>query len=250
MSPVPTARSRPLSVTSAGALAPRSRAATNDLLAQMRADGWCAGAWLRLLIAASRRSVDQARRRPRALAEVTALHLAFAAVAGRRGSKWIVLTWSLAATHLGLLEDRRSLGTANVLTLVRANLPAIESSVGRWVPVLALTSDFIDGKLARGIGAETSFGQYADFLADTAFWTWFSLQYETSRTVRTATFAAWLVPVIGVLSGSIARGRMIEVPRRWWFRPAAVVQVLLGLRVARRWNQWDRQTPHPVRFWL
>lgn len=214
-----------------------SRAATNELLAQVRAGRWSADAWLRLLAAASRRSIEQARARPRALAEVTALHLGLAAVAGRNGTKWIMLTWLLAATHLGLLEGRKSMGPANLLTLMRANLPAVESPLGRWVPVLALASDFIDGKLARGTGTETAFGQYADFLADTAFWTWFSLNFEPSRTVRTATFAAWAGPVIAVAAWSFARGKMVEVPRRCWFRPAASVQVLLGVRLARRWFQ-------------
>lgn len=188
-----------------------------------------------MLVVASQRSVDQARARPRALLEVTALHLLLGVCAGTSGRKWVALTWSLAASHLGLLEERRSLGPANIITLLRANLPALEKSLGRWVPVLALISDFVDGKLARATATETSFGQYADFFADTALWTWFSMHYETSRTVRAATFAAWCLPVVLVASVSFARGRMIDVPRSWWFRPAAVVQVLLGARMVRRW---------------
>lgn len=218
----------------AGALAPRSRTATNELLALARDGGWTMGAWFRLLRAASRRSVEQALIRPRPFFEVTALHLLLAGMAGRRGRTWISVSWTLAATHLGLLEDRRSLGPANALTLSRANLPAVGHRLGGWVPALALASDFVDGKLARATGTESSFGQYADFLADTAVWTWFGLRHETSRTLQLAALAAWVAPVAVVLSGSLLRGRMVDVPRRWWFRPAATVQLILAARAAIR----------------
>ncbi len=111
----------------------------------------------------------------------------------------------------------------------------LSRSRGRWAPVFALISDFVDGKLARATGTETSFGQYADFFADAAFWIWFSGRYETSRTICTATFAVWALPVVPVASVSFARGQMIDVPRAWWFRPAAAVQVLLGARMVARW---------------
>nr|WP_239536735.1 CDP-alcohol phosphatidyltransferase family protein [Arthrobacter roseus] len=212
-----------------------SRDATNSLLAQLRAGGWGVEAWAKLFIVASQRSVDQECARPRAFLEVTALHLLLVVCAGTSGWKWVVLTWSLATSHLGLLKERTSLGPANIINLLRANLPALEKSLGRWAPVFALISDFVDGKLARATGTETSFGQYADFFADTALWIWFSVRYETSRTVRTAAFAAWALPVVLVASVSFAQGRMIDVPRSWWFRPAAVGQVLLGARMARRW---------------
>lgn len=234
MAPDPPPRSRQHPST-AGSIAPRSRAATNELLAQARVSGWSIGAWLRVLGAAAIRSADQARTRPRALLEVTVLHLAFAAIAGQHGWRWILLTWSLAATHLGLLEDRKSLGLANTLTLMRANLPAVEHVLGLWVPTMALGSDFVDGKLARATRTESSFGQYADFLADTALWTWFSMRHETDKTVKMAALAAWMAPVTVVLSGSVLRGQMIDVPRRWWFRPAATVQVVLGIRMVHRW---------------
>lgn len=221
--------------SSPGAIAPRSRAATNELLAQARDSGWHLGAWLRVLYAACHRSIDQARARPRALLEVTALHVLFAGIAGRRGWTWVAATWALAVTHLGLLEDRKSLGLANSLTLMRANLPAVEHVLGPWVPTLALITDFVDGKLARATKTESSFGQYADFLSDTVLWTWFSASHETNRTLRWATLAAWAAPITVVLSGSVIRGRMIDVPRLWWFRPAASVQVLLGARMVLRW---------------
>ncbi|WP_049822038.1 CDP-alcohol phosphatidyltransferase family protein [Arthrobacter sp. H41] len=218
-----------------GHAVPGSREAIDDLLSQLHTGGWGLEAWVGLLVKASQRSVDQARARPQALLEVTALHVLLGVCAGAPGWKWVMVTWSLAASHLGLLEGRKSLGPANIITLMRANLPALENSLGRWVPVLALISDFVDGKLARATGTETSFGQYADFFADTALWTWFSMHYESSRTVRTATFTAWSLPVVLVAFVSFARGRMIDVPRSWWFRPAAAVQVLLGARMIRRW---------------
>lgn len=227
--------------SSAAVLAPRSRSATNQLLVQARDSGWRIGAWLRVLRATGSRSTDQARTRPRALLEVTVLHLVFARLAGRQGWKWVLTTWTLAVTHLGLLEDRKSLGLANTLTLMRANLPSVEHVLGMWVPTLALMSDFVDGKLARATRTESSFGQYADFMSDTALWTWFSLRHETNRAIQIAALAAWMAPVAVVLVGSFIGGRMIDVPRRWWFRPAATVQVLLGVRVAIRWS---RSLPH------
>jgi CDP-alcohol phosphatidyltransferase len=71
----------------------------------------------------------------------------------------------LAVTHLGLLgEGNRSLGIANGLSLVRANLPP-----RRWAAPVALVSDFVDGAFARGL-KPTAFGSYADPLADLSFW--------------------------------------------------------------------------------
>lgn len=242
----------------AGYVAPRSRAATNELLARARAAVRRPGEWAGLLGATCRRSRDRARARPQALLQITALHLAFLAVARRHGWRWVLRTWLLAVTHLGLLEDRTSLGLANMLTLARANLPAVHHVLGHWVPTLALTSDFLDGRLARASGTESGFGQYADFLSDTAVWTWFSLREETSRPIRIAALSAWVAPVVVVLATSIVRGRMVDVPRRWWFRPAATVQVVLGVRMGHRWissqgrqpragslraRRWDRARP-------
>jgi phosphatidylglycerophosphate synthase len=169
------------------------------------------------------------------LLEVTALHLFVGTIAPRRRRGWVALSWFLGATHLGLLEDRQSLGLPNTITLLRGNLPALEHRLGLWVPVLGLASDFIDGKLARRTETETLFGLHADFLADAAFWAWFALHAETSRVAKAAVFAAWIAPVALVGALSIFRGRMIDVPRSRWFRPAAAVQVWLGIRMVRRW---------------
>lgn len=128
-----------------------SRAATDELLAGLRAGGWRPRTWARFLTLATRRSVHQARLHPRALAEVTVLHAVFAVLGGRR---WTLLSWTLAVSHLGMLDARQSLGLPNAVTLVRANLPAIGGGIGRWLPVLALTSDVADGRLARRNGKQ------------------------------------------------------------------------------------------------
>jgi hypothetical protein len=210
-----------------------SRAATDELLAGLRAGRWRPAAWARFVALSAHRSAHQARRHPRALAEVTVLHAAMALLAGRRGRRWTLVSWLLAATHLGLLENRQSLGLPNAVTLLRANLAATGGPV-RWLPVAALASDLIDGRLARRIGSETAFGAHADSLADVAFWTWFVLRHEPSRRVRIAGLAAWVAPVVIVTTGSIGRGRMMDSPRPAVLRPAAAMQALVAARAVLR----------------
>lgn len=209
-----------------------SRAATDALLAGLRAGRWRPMAWTRFLRLAACRSAHQARVRPRALAEVTALHGAMALRAGPRGYRWIAASWALAVLHLGLLDTRRSLGPANVLTLVRANLPVLGGPV-RWIPALALATDFLDGRVARRFGAETPFGSYADSLADAALWTWFAARHEPSRIVRIAAFTAWAAPVVVVTVASVAGGRMVDPPRPALLRPAAAMQLVVAVRAIR-----------------
>jgi hypothetical protein len=204
-----------------------SRAATDELLAGLRDGRWRRRAWAGFLAGATRRSVRQARLRPRALAEITALHAGFGVLA-RRARVWTVVSWALAATHLGMLEGRGSIGWANAITLTRANLPTL---AGRWwVPVLALGSDVADGRLARGLGTSSPFGASADALADAAFWVWFALRHEPSRPVRIAALLTWVVPVIAVTAGSVGRGRMVDAPRPALLRPAAAMQAILAVR--------------------
>lgn len=98
--------------------------------------------------------------RPAAAAEVTAVHV----LAGAAGSwRWAVASWILAITHLGLLGERTTFGWPNRLTLVRALLPAVARDY-RWAPLVALASDFADGRLARR-GDESAFGSFADPIA-------------------------------------------------------------------------------------
>jgi phosphatidylglycerophosphate synthase len=93
-------------------------------------------------------------------------------------------------THLGLLGRREQLTAADTLTLIRANLPALPGGASRWSGPLAIVLDLADGHLARCQGAVSPFGDYADTLADAAYWTWLTRSHEPSRTVRTAAVAA------------------------------------------------------------
>ncbi|MDQ0381429.1 CDP-alcohol phosphatidyltransferase family protein [Amycolatopsis thermophila] len=219
---------------------PDSRAATNALLAGLRQGRWQPRAWTSFLLDATRRSIRQARLRPRALGEITVLHLVFAAAGRRRRPVWTVVSWALAVSHLGMLEDRRSLGVADVVTLTRANLPAI--SVGWAVPVVAPASDLADGRLAHGLSTPSRFGAAADSLADAAFWAWFALRHEPSRRIWTAALVAWVAPVIAVTTVGLGRGRMVDAPHPAVVRPAAAMQAVLAVRAVLRWTRHYRSS--------
>jgi hypothetical protein len=132
-----------------------SRAATDELLAGLRDGRWQPGAWTELFVSAIDRSCRQACLHPRALAESIAIHAVIAALGTRNNRLWTVTSWLLTASHLGMLEHRRSLGAATTLTLVRANLPSLTGT--RWLPLLALVSDVVDGRLARALGTTSPF---------------------------------------------------------------------------------------------
>jgi phosphatidylglycerophosphate synthase len=208
-----------------------SRAFTDQLLAELRAGRWRAAAWWNLLSGSARRSWLQARARPRAVVELVVVHAAFQ-VFDRRGKRpvWTVVSLLLAGTHLGMLGARRSLGLADVLTLVRANLPVLAPDSARAVGALALVTDLADGRVARARHATSRFGQYADTFADATFWTWFALRHEPSAALRAAALAAWVAPVVAITTGSVARGRMIDSPRPELLRPAVALQALLAVR--------------------
>ncbi|MEU3091364.1 CDP-alcohol phosphatidyltransferase family protein [Streptomyces massasporeus] len=210
-----------------------SRAATNVLLGELREGHLAPAAVVRFLGRAARRSLRQAARRPRALAELTALHgVLYAVAAGQRrpGRRWVTTSWALAALHLGLLEQRTCLTTADALTLVRANLPALPGGGGRISGVLAIGLDLADGRLAHHQGAVSPFGEYADTFADAAYWMWLTLRHEPSRTVRVAAVAAWALPVVAVTGLALHRGAMPERPRPVLLRPAAALQAVVALR--------------------
>jgi hypothetical protein len=208
-----------------------SRAATDALLSGLRAGRWRPRAWASFLAAATRRSAGQVLAHPRAAAEVTLLHAAIHATAGRRARRWATVSWALTVTHLGLLGERRSIGVANAVTLLRANLPVLAG--GREAGAIALASDVLDGRIARHFHAETAFGYHADSLADAAFWTWYGMHGEPSRAVRLASVATWAVPAAAVTAASVARGGMIDPPPRRILRPAALMQVALAARSLR-----------------
>ena len=211
---------------------PDSRAATDELMRALRATGYSPSAWSQFLVRATRRSVRQAVRHRRALIESTVLHAGIGILADPRYRVWVAVSWLFTVSHLGMLESRSGLGVANALTLLRANLPALENRFGNTVPVLALATDWLDGRVSRATGTETSFGRQADFLADTAVWTWFTLRHEHNGWLRAATFAAWGSTVVAVTVASFASGAMRDIPRSRWIRPAAAVQVIIAARIA------------------
>jgi phosphatidylglycerophosphate synthase len=205
-----------------------SRAATDALLGMLAQGRWRPRAVARFLTLAADRSVRQAVRRPRAFAEITALHGAVLTLA--RGRGWVAASWTLSALHLGMLEDRDRLSAADVLTVIRGNLPALAAGSGRWVGVVAIASDLADGRLARRRGTVSPFGEYADSLADAAFWTWLVLRHEPSRAVRAAAITAWVVPAAAVTAASLAHGEMVQPPRPALLRPAAAMQAIVAIR--------------------
>ena len=211
-----------------------SRAATDELLSGLRRGGFGGRALGAFIADATLRSIREARKRPIALAEATAVHVGMAALAHPHGRVWVATSWLMTVTHLGMLEERRTMGIPNLLTVARANLPAASARLGSTVPVLALVTDFVDGKLARRTGTVTRFGTQGDYLADAALWTWFTVKHEHSRGWQLATFAAWAIPVAGLTIASFAKGGMVDVPRSRWLRPAAAVEVLIGARVLAR----------------
>ncbi|WP_151482137.1 CDP-alcohol phosphatidyltransferase family protein [Streptomyces albicerus] len=208
-----------------------SRAATNALLGTARESRWSPRAVARFLGQAADRSVRQAARRPWALAEVTVLHCLFLALTRtRRDRAGVAVSWTFTVLHLGLLERRDHLVPADVLTLIRGNLPATAVGASRFSGVLAIASDVADGRVARRQAAVSPFGDYADTFADAAFWTWLTLRHETSRTVRAAAIAAWAAPVVTVTAIAVGRGTMPERPRPELLRPAAAMQGIVALR--------------------
>lgn len=210
-----------------------SRSATNALLAGLRADNLSPAAVVCFLGLAAHRSLLQATRRPRAMAELTALHaVLYALAAGRRpGRHWVAASWGLTASHLGLLEHRTRLAHADILTLLRGNLPALPGGSGRASAAVAVALDLAaDGRLARHQGTASPFGDYADTFADAAFWMWLTLRHEPSRSVRVAAIAAWALPVVTVTGVALRRGAMPEQPRPVLLRPAAVLQAVIALR--------------------
>ena len=153
-----------------------------------------------------------------------------------RGRVWVTASWALAITHLGLLGPRRSLGAANLVTLARANLPAV--AAGGWSSVAMVAGDLLDGRLARRRAEVTMFGSYADSVADAAFWTWFAARHEPSQLLRLAALAVWAAPPAAIAVISVTRGKMADVPRPALVRPSAA---LAGLLTARAIQQSRKQ---------
>jgi len=173
---------------------------------------------------------------PRASFEVAAVCSALAPLHGARIRT--AAACLLAITHLGLLGERRSIGLANALSLLRAGLP-----VRRWAVLAAVGTDLVDGLVARRAGP-TAFGSYADPLADLAFWTAVAFQGRIGQAERTAILGLWAAPAAMIAAGYLVAGRTIDYPRPAMVRTAsAIAQVVLAVRSIER---MDGAAPAPA----
>jgi CDP-alcohol phosphatidyltransferase len=210
-----------------------ARRFVDSALADLRASGWSVGGWGRFLAGSLVRSWDDARRQRCALAEISAGHLV---VAARRPGPWVLGSWAMAVTHLGLLGDTpRCLGWANRFTLLRANLPALAPDAPAWTGLAALATDLLDGGIARRTVDTTAFGGYADALADVAFWTWYAVRHEEHAPLRALCIAVWVSPASALTVAYLALGRAVDYPRPSALRDVSVaLQIVLTLRALSR----------------
>jgi len=184
-------------------------------------------AWWRFAARCVDRSLEQWRLHPRAARSLATAHLALFTLAP---GPWVALSFAYCATHLGLFGEDDRLGPADLVNLVRANLPAVMPR-SRWSVPAAVLSDGLDGWLARQTRRETAFGAYLDGLADVAFWTWFSIRRERKLALRAVGIAFWTLPAIAITGAYFAGGRSIDYPRLIAVRRAsAAIQVALALR--------------------
>jgi phosphatidylglycerophosphate synthase len=212
-----------------------SREFVDSALGELKAGGYQFRDWERFILRCFRRSVEQVDAHPRAALETAVLHAILAGAGAPRLR--VAASALLTVTHLGLLgEGNRSLGVANCLSLVRANLPP-----RAWAAPVVVLSDLVDGALARGRGS-TAFGSFADPLADLSFWGTVALQSGTGRLTRMAVLGLWLGPAVAIVAAYFARGRTIDYPRPLVIRRlSAVMQGLLALQLIR--SQWEMRAP-------
>ena len=227
---LPTRPIRWLATRGAIARSDEGREFVDDVLGELTAHRFGLGAWARFFGRSLVRSVDQVRMRPSAATEVTAIHLLAWRVSASR--PWAFASWLLCITHLGLLGERSTLGWPNRLTLLRALLPALVPD-SRWTSLVALVTDFADGRMARR-GSESAFGAFADPIADGAFWSWFALRWEPNRWLRWTPITLFALSATGISAAYFARGRAIDYPRPIALRYAsAAAQIMLTLRMLR-----------------
>jgi len=201
----------------------------DNILAELAAGRFGPAAWTTFLGRSLVRSFAQARKRPLAATEVTALHLLAGAAGSRR---WALVSWFLCITHVGILGDRSTLGWPNRLTLLRSLLPSLAPD-SRWTSLFALATDFVDGRLARR-GEESAFGAFADPIADGVFWSWYALRWEPNRGLRWAPITLFAATTAAIAAAYFARGRTIDYPRLMAVRYASgAAQLMLGLRAMR-----------------
>lgn len=184
-------------------------------------------AWWRFIVHSLGRSRRQWWLHPRAARDLLTVHLALFALSRK---PWVGASLVFCATHLGLLGADDGLSPADLVSLLRANLPAVLPA-SRWTVALAALSDGLDGWLARRTGRETAFGAYLDGLADVAFWTWFSTRREPNPALRVLGLSFWTLPAMGITAAYFVEGRAIDYPRLRLVRQvSAIVQLALALR--------------------
>ena len=184
-------------------------------------------AWWRFIAHSVERSRQQWWLHPRAARDLLTVHLALFALSRR---PWVGASLVLCATHLGLLAADDGLSTADLVSLLRANLPALLPA-SRWTVAVAALSDGLDGWLARRTRRETAFGAYLDGLADVAFWTWFSTRREPNPALRILGLSFWALPAMGITAAYFVEGRSIDYPRLGLVRQvSAIVQLAFALR--------------------
>jgi hypothetical protein len=206
-----------------------SRRFVDQILAELAAGRFGATSWSSFISRSLVRSVAQARRRPVAATEVTAFHL----LAGAAGSwRWALVSWFISISHLGLLGHRATLGWPNRLTLLRALLPSL-APASRGTSLIALATDFIDGRLARN-GAESAFGAFADPIADGVFWSWYALRWERNPWLRWVPITLFAGSTAVISVAYFARGRAIDYPRPIAVRYlSGATQIIFALRALR-----------------
>jgi phosphatidylglycerophosphate synthase len=219
-------RSRWLAHRDAIARSAESRRFVDEILVELSSRRFRPSAWATFFGRSLVRSLADLRIRRAAAAEVTVFHVLAAAAGGRW---WAFASWFLCITHLGLLGERSTLGWPNRITLLRALLPSL-APASRWTSLVAMATDFADGRLARG-EERTAFGAYADPIADGAFWSWYAWRWEPNRWLRWVPITLFAASVAGISAAYFARGRSIDYPRLMAVRYASAAgQILLTIR--------------------
>lgn len=200
-------------------------------LGELRRSAASPRAWVGFIGRSCSRSLDQWHRHPRAARHVVAVHLLLALLTRRA---WPAASFLLCATHLGLLGEQDRLAPADLVSLLRGNLPALLPA-SRWSGPIAAVSDAVDGALARRAGGGTAFGAYLDLLADLAFWNWSATRSEPQLAVRLFALGFWSLPAAVITAAYFVTGRTVDYPRLTLVRQlSGGVQGLLAIRSFRQ----------------
>ncbi len=184
-------------------------------------------AWARFIARSCARSLEQWRLHPGATRDVVVIHLGLAVLTRK---PWTGASFILCATHLGLLGDADRLAPADLVSLLRANLPALMPA-SRWTAPVAALSDAVDGRLARRAGGGTAFGAYLDLLADVAFWSWFAIRSEPKMPIKLFALGFWSLPAVVITAAYFVTGGTVDYPRMKVVREVSgAVQGVLAVR--------------------